>query len=100
MEVATHMPYTPNIVFRMGWFAGLVLAVLAVLPLLLSGAATSLGSPASSSTTGAASAAAPGPDGPRTLLAPLLAPVLASTAQEHLRGCACWLVHRTSRRRA
>jgi hypothetical protein len=75
------MPYTPTLVFRMGWFAGLVLAVLAVLPLTLSGAATSLRSPASSSTPAAAYAAAPGPDGPRTLLAPLLAPVLASTTQ-------------------
>ena len=35
------MPYTQNVVLRMGWFAALVLAALAVLPLTLSGAATS-----------------------------------------------------------
>ncbi len=35
------MPYTPTLVFRMGWFAALVLTVLAVLPPMLSGAATS-----------------------------------------------------------
>jgi len=35
------MPYTQTGVLRMGWFAGLVLATLAVLPLTLSDAATS-----------------------------------------------------------
>jgi hypothetical protein len=42
MEVATHMPYTPQTAVRMGRLAGLVLAV--------SGAAAFLASPASSST--------------------------------------------------
>ncbi len=45
MEVATHKPHTPNSVFRMGWFAGLVLAVLALLPLAPSRAATSAAAP-------------------------------------------------------
>ena len=54
MEVASHMPYAPNIVFRMRWFAGLVLATLAVLPLTLSGAAASLPSPASAAVVAAA----------------------------------------------
>ena len=45
------MRHTPNVVLRMGWFIGLVLAVLA---LTLSGAA--------------AGAAAPGPDGPPPVL--------------------------------
>ena len=58
MEVATHMPHTPNVAFRMRGFDGLVLA--AVLPLMLSGAATSLRPPASSSTP-LASAAQAGP---------------------------------------
>jgi uncharacterized protein YkwD len=34
------MPHTPTVVLRTGWFAGLVLAAVALLPLTLSGAAT------------------------------------------------------------
>ena len=64
------MPYAPNIVFRMRWFAGLALAVLAVLPVMLSGAVASL--PSSASTSPAASAAQPS-------LTPALADMAART---------------------
>ena len=67
MEVASHMPHAPNIVFRMRWCAGFVLAALAMLPLTLSGAAPSLPSLAS----------AAGPAAPAT---PSLSPALADMA--------------------
>jgi uncharacterized protein YkwD len=54
MEVATHMPRTPNVAVPLRWVGGLVLAALAALPLMLSGPA--------------ASSAAPGPNGPPPVL--------------------------------
>src|SRR4051794_14755750 len=67
MEVASRMPYVPNIVFRIRWRAGLVVAALAILPLTLSGTATSLPS--------LASAAAP-----LASVTPALSPALADMA--------------------
>src|SRR5689334_12656793 len=46
MEVAPHMPYAPNIVFRMRWFAGLVLGAFIAVPLLLPGTPSLAPSPA------------------------------------------------------
>src|SRR5215213_1163163 len=69
MEVASHMPYAPNIVFRMRWFAALLLGAFIALPLMLPGAPSLTPSPSSN---GAPAATQPA-------IAPGLAAVAART---------------------